>query len=190
LVEEGGYERVAVRHVIERAGVSRRTFYDLFDSWADVFRRAYDEEFNRLYELMTVAAATHHAWPAKVSATLRAALDAGAHNPLTARMILIEPLCAEPAMASHHQHSLDRFAPLLSKGRRLSPPKLSPPVGLERVLIGAVAGTVASRLHRDKADSLPELALGLTEFLLLPYLGSTGVKSGEPSSSQASSSPK
>ena len=190
LVEQGGYGRVAVRHVIERAGVSRRTFYDLFDGWEGAFRAAYDEEFERVYESMADAAATCQSWPAKVFAALRTALEAAAHDPLAARMILAEPLCSEPAIASHHQHSLDRFAPLLREGRSCPSSNLSPPAVLEQVLIGAVAGTVATRLHRGATAALPELAPGLTEFLLIPYLGSTGAKLGEPSSSQASSSPK
>jgi AcrR family transcriptional regulator len=190
LVEQGGYGRVAVRHVIERAGVSRRTFYDLFDDWADAFRTAYDEEFERIYEAMIAAAATYQGWPAKVFAALCAALEAAAHDPLAARMVMIEPLCSEPAIASHHQRSLDRFAPLLRSGSKSPRLDLSPRPELEQALIGAVAGIVASRLHRDDFGSLPELAPQLTEFLLIPYLGSTGVRLGEPSSSQASSSPK
>lgn len=40
---------MAVRHIIALAGVSRRTFYELFDDHADAFRVAYDEAFDFLY---------------------------------------------------------------------------------------------------------------------------------------------
>ena len=49
VVAEKGYGRVAVADVIERAGVSRKTFYEQFSNKDDCFVAAYDAT---VYELL------------------------------------------------------------------------------------------------------------------------------------------
>ena len=92
LAERGGYERTVVRDVIECAGISRRTFYDQFESRADVFRTAYDESFEHLYKEVAVAYFAQERWAESVAAGVQAALECSALDPLGANMILIEPL--------------------------------------------------------------------------------------------------
>src|ERR1700733_14909378 len=47
-VADKGYARVAVADVIERAGVSRKTFYEQFANKEDCFLAAYDAGVDRL----------------------------------------------------------------------------------------------------------------------------------------------
>ena len=169
LAASGGFEGLAVERIIALAGVSRRTFYELFDDRADVIRSAYDETFACLYETAMAAAAACERWPDRVTAALRSALGLAASQPKAASMVAFEPLCANLALRRHHLRSLDRFTPLLREGRREISGGSELPATLEPALLGAVCHSVGVRLHRGAADSLPALAPGLTELLLAPY---------------------
>ncbi|HEX3678478.1 MAG TPA: TetR/AcrR family transcriptional regulator, partial [Galbitalea sp.] len=48
VVGEFGYGRLSVRRVSGRAGVSSKTFYDLFEDREDCFLAAFDEAVDRL----------------------------------------------------------------------------------------------------------------------------------------------
>ena len=55
-VGERGYTETTVRDVLERARMSRRTFYELFDNREECFLAAYDQARS---ELMVSAIRTH-----------------------------------------------------------------------------------------------------------------------------------
>jgi AcrR family transcriptional regulator len=162
---------MAVEDVIKEAGVSRRTFYDLFDSRADVFRVAYDEAFECFYAGVVAAAGAEEIWSAQISAALTVALELVARSPGVASMVAVDALGAGPEMARHHHHSIERFTYLLRRGRPQGDSNSSSPPCLERGLIGAVSGVVAARLHSDEAAALPALAPELAELIFNPYLG-------------------
>jgi AcrR family transcriptional regulator len=56
VVGELGYERMSVARVTARAGVSRRTFYDLFEDREECFLAAFDETVARARALAAHAA--------------------------------------------------------------------------------------------------------------------------------------
>src|SRR6195256_1200113 len=62
-VAEKGYVGTAVADVIERAGVSRETFYEHFSSKEDCFLAAYDTGVEALHEVMGAALAGSRAGP-------------------------------------------------------------------------------------------------------------------------------
>src|SRR6516164_10070200 len=57
-VAEKGYARVAVADVVERAGVSRKTFYEQFANKEECFLAAYDDGVDRLLAAIDAALAT------------------------------------------------------------------------------------------------------------------------------------
>ena len=57
-VAEKGYARVVVADVIERAGVSRKTFYEQFSNKEDCFLAAYDAGVDGLLAAIDEALAT------------------------------------------------------------------------------------------------------------------------------------
>ena len=164
-----GYESVAVERIVALSGVSRRTFYELFEDRADVFLAAYDEAFGYLHRATMTAAVACERWPERIVAALRSALDLAAAHPLLGSMIAVEPLGASPALRRHHYRCLDRFVPLLRDGRQEQMGSDELPETLEPALVGAVCQMVGSRLHRGVAGSLPMLVPDLADLLLTPY---------------------
>src|SRR5256714_4119523 len=96
-VAEKGYVGTAVADVIERAGVSRETFYEQFSDKEDCFLAAYDTGVEALLEVMVDAAAGSRASPEKRLDRVLSAYFAGlAAEPAFARAFLIEVYAVGP----------------------------------------------------------------------------------------------
>src|SRR3954470_5958902 len=112
-----GYAHVAVADVIERAGVSRRSFYELFSNKEDAFLAAYDAGVEGLLEAIAEAeAAAADAAPqgggllARARAGTEVYLQLLADNPAFARTFLIEVLGAGPAAPERRDAAHQRCA--------------------------------------------------------------------------------
>jgi AcrR family transcriptional regulator len=181
---EQGYARVTVSDVLERAGVSRRTFYEQFADKDDCFYAAYDDAERRAWVATAeaVAATSARDWPARVHAAVAAALEFVAAEPDTARLFTLEARAAGPEMAARHGAALDRIAALLRAGNRPagrdgsntdSAGLVSLPETTERTLVANVAALIGSYVISGAAELLPGLEPQLGEHLLSPYRETT-----------------
>jgi AcrR family transcriptional regulator len=97
VVAERGYVDTPVAAVIERAGVSRETFYQQFASKQDCFVAALEEAIGRLAgSLATVLEQSTGAPLDRYDALLRSYLDTVSAQPATARLFLIQTYAAGP----------------------------------------------------------------------------------------------
>jgi AcrR family transcriptional regulator len=160
-----GYAHVAVADVIERAHVSRRSFYEQFSNKEDCFLAAYDAGVAGLLE--EIAAAEEAARePGPPTVGLLAAARAGtetylqllADNPAFARTFLIEVLGAGPdALARRdavHQRFADRLAEGFESVRGDAP---APAPFVFRAAVGAIHELVTRQLLSGGPEALPEL---------------------------------
>jgi len=170
-----GYRRTTVRDVIASSGVSRRTFYERFGGKTEAFVAIHAEALDRLADRVGAAAAVEPDWPGKVAAGIATGLREMAEEPCRAQLLLGDPLGAGPRMGYCQERLVARFAPTLAEGRRFGPAS-PPPQSLETALLGSLIEIVSSRLRSGSAQSLPDLAPQLTEFVLSPYLGSKEAK--------------
>ncbi len=162
-VAEKGYARVAVADVIERAGVSRKTFYEQFANKEECFLTAYDAGADRLLAAIDDALATLAPdWLAAARSAVEVYLEAMAANPAFARAFLIEALGAGPAALARRDVVQGRFADQLAaihdRARADIPdiPALAPHTF--RAAVGAVNELVTAHVLERGADTLPELA--------------------------------
>ncbi|HEX2265256.1 MAG TPA: TetR/AcrR family transcriptional regulator, partial [Solirubrobacterales bacterium] len=83
VVSERGYPETRVVDVIGVAGVSRKTFYELFDSKEDCFLAAYDVLLDNLLGDTTNAFESKHGtpWAERIAAALEALLAHLAAHP-------------------------------------------------------------------------------------------------------------
>src|SRR3954470_14651790 len=98
VVAEKGYAGTRVADITEYAGVSRKTFYELFTDKEDCFLAAYDAITALLMERMAngLAAVADRSWEEKVSALLGEFLRFLAAEPAFARMCIVEVLGSGP----------------------------------------------------------------------------------------------
>jgi AcrR family transcriptional regulator len=97
VVTERGYVDTPVAAVIERAGVSRETFYQQFASKQDCFVAALEEAIGRLAESLSAVLEQATGEPIeRYDALLRGYLATVSAQPATARLFLIETYAAGP----------------------------------------------------------------------------------------------
>lgn len=184
---EHGYARLTVEDVVKGAGISRRTFYELFEDKDECLYAAYDDAEKRAWVAVAdaVAAAPATDWPGRVHAALGTFLGFVAAEPDTARLFTLEARAAGPAMAARHAAALDRVARILRAGNRRAAASgakraalpenrttadvVSLPESIERTLLANVAALIGSYVISGATELLPGLESQLGEHLLSPY---------------------
>ena len=161
-VAEKGYGRASVADVIERAGVSRKTFYEHFANKEECFLAAYDAGTDLL--LTAIAEAVTQAlpdWEAAIEAGTRAYLESFAANPTFARPFMIEVFSAGEAALTRRTEVLDRFvaqlAALHAAARESNPDLPAHEQYVFEATVGAVNELVTRELLRRGPERLPEL---------------------------------
>jgi AcrR family transcriptional regulator len=147
-----GYAGASVARVIERAGVSRATFYEHFASREDCFLAANRQAVAAIRARLRRAVAASGP-PDRLRAVLELVLEAAAANPACARVVLLEALGGPATARTEHERFLRRSeAWIEAQSRREGAPALHlPPIALT----GALTGIVSSRLLTGQAASLP-----------------------------------
>lgn len=166
-----GYSGLTIRDVIAVAGVSRKTFYELFDDKDDVFLAAYDHVVGRLAEGVTDATAKGRTWPEQVSLGLETFLDRLASDPAVAHLCIVEVLVAGPPALTRRAAALDAFRTFLEPGYEQAPEGVEPPVLAAETAIGAVYEVIYRYVLQNRTEDLPSLHPDLLYIVLLPFLG-------------------
>jgi AcrR family transcriptional regulator/DNA-binding MarR family transcriptional regulator len=183
---EKGAANVTVANVTRRAGVSRRTFYEIFDGSRDCLSAAVEEALTRARERVLPAyEAAPDAWRDQIRAGLVALLGFFDEQPEMARLLIVEWLAAGPEGLERRRQVLERIASAVDEGRTLTgipkghtphrggEAKKSdgpPPLTAEGV-VGAVLSILHGRLVRSQSGRLLELTNPLMSTIVLPYGG-------------------
>lgn len=162
-VAEQGYGPTTVADVIDRAGVSRRTFYEQFTDKHDAFLATYETIDVVLVEV--AAAVAEVADPVdRIRRALATYLGLLAEEPAFARTFVIEAIAAGRPALQRRAEVYDRFAALLragigDRGRDLEDMRV-------RATLGAVNEMVLELLRRDEDDQLSGLTDLATEMVV------------------------
>jgi AcrR family transcriptional regulator len=169
---ELGYLETNVQDVIDRAGVSRPTFYEHFSNKEDCFLAAFDTSAERLRATVHTAARRGEAWRDRVRLGLEALLDFASREPDTARTMIVEARAASVAAVRRRVELLDDFARCLdSEARELLPGSRSHTALTASGIVGGVESLLYSRLCKHEYDQLGSLLPSLMYFVVLPYEG-------------------
>jgi AcrR family transcriptional regulator len=169
---EQGYAALSVSSVIERAGVSRATFYKLFEDKLNCVLSAQAHALDNLDEEISSACSSAQGWPPAVGAAVDAALAFSARFPADAQLILASANAPSEPQLAGNGHGIDRrLLERLRDGARRCPSTRSPSDLIERAAVGAATSLVSMYLAAGKAASLPELRQSIVQIVLAPYLG-------------------
>jgi AcrR family transcriptional regulator/DNA-binding MarR family transcriptional regulator len=172
---ERGAANASVAHVVSRAGVSRRTFYELFEDREACFLAAFDQAVAQAAETVLPAYAGHARWRERIRAGLGALLQFLDAEPGMARLVVVEALGAGPRALEHRARVLAALIAAVDEGRsemsRARPPKEPPPLTAEGV-VGAVFAVLHARIVQGTQKAPLTALLGeLMGVIVLPYLG-------------------
>jgi AcrR family transcriptional regulator len=170
VVAEIGYEATTVERVLQEAGVSRRTFYELFDDRQDCFLSAYDSAMRRVMRTVTDAYLDCDAPEERIEHALETFLQLLAAEPDLARMCVVEVFAAGPRARERRAEAMDHLAKLVQHA--LS--DLRGDDKLDRLsaqaLIGAVHELIYLPVDRHDTASLPGMAKEIVATQIAPLV--------------------
>jgi AcrR family transcriptional regulator len=155
VASERGAANVTVAHVVTRSGVSRRTFYELFEDREACFLAAFEDAAARIAARVLPAYAAPGRWRERIRAGLAALLDLVDEEPETGRLCIVETLAAGPGALERRAQILAAVRDAIEEGCRETRGVPPPPMTAE-----GVVGAVSSVLHARLVQTPPRLAAG------------------------------
>lgn len=171
VVAARGYPETRVVDVIGEAGVSRKTFYELFESKEDCFLAAYDVLLESLLTEATDAfeSQPETPWAQRAGAALEVLLTHLAQHPDEARFAIVEVLAAGPKALARRDSALRQFTGFLESGRSETSVELPGITSL--AVAGGVNELLYSEILHGAAAGLPTRLPDLMFWVTLPFLG-------------------
>lgn len=171
VISERGYPETRVVDVIGVAGVSRKTFYELFDSKEDCFLAAYDVLLGNLLSEATDGFESRPGapWAERASSAMQALLEHLAAHPDEARFAIVEVLAAGPKALARRDAALRQFTGFLEAGRSETSVELPGITSL--AVAGGINELLYSEILHGAAARLPSRLPDLIFWITLPFLG-------------------
>ena len=192
VVGEVGYGGMSVARVTDRAGVSRRTFYEQFEDREGCFLALFDEALERASEVARDASAAtvahgKGAWSERVRAGLSALLALLEEEPGLGSLLVVDALGAGPKILERRARALEAVKAAVDGGRAEAKAGKDPPPLTAEGVVGAVFSVIHARLlehaagrsmngstrRRSAPQPLTALLNPLMGMIVLPYLGQT-----------------
>jgi AcrR family transcriptional regulator len=147
VVASEGYARMSVERVVARAGVSRKTFYDLFENREECFLEAYDDAIARGARIVAEAYTAEKTWRERMRAGLAAILGLLDDEPELRTVCVVEALGAGPLVLEHRARVLGVLIAAVDEGRMES--RGDPPPLTAEGVVGAVLAVIHARALRE-----------------------------------------
>ncbi len=197
-IAQRGAANVSVAHVVGRSGVSRRTFYEIFEDREDCFLAAFDDALEHVATVVIAAYDEPGSWRARIRAALTALLECLDYDPESGRLLIVESLAAGPRALERRQHVLARIVLVIQQGQSEGKTSIDPPPLTAEGIVGGVLSVLhacfteaqsssvapsakstrspsAGVAHSD-GDSLLDLLNPLMGMIVMPYLGAAAAR--------------
>jgi AcrR family transcriptional regulator len=168
---ERGAANVTVAHIVERAGVSRRTFYELFEDREDCLLAAFDDALERVERAVRTADDPAARWSGRTRAAMASALACLDADRGAGLLLTVGALACGPQVLERRNRALARLVELVDRLRGESKAADEPPPLTAEGVVGGVVAIVGARLLGNEPQPLAELTSALTSMIVLPYLG-------------------
>jgi AcrR family transcriptional regulator len=172
LVRERGVGNVTVAHVVARSGVSRRTFYELFEDREACFLAAFDNAVAQIAECVVPAYASAGAvWRERVRAGLAALLELIDVQPAIGALCVVDALAGGRVVLERRRAVVDALVEVVHEGRREAQSVRRPGRLVAEGVVGGLLSVLYGRLSAREPEPLLGLLNPLTAMVVLPYLG-------------------
>jgi AcrR family transcriptional regulator len=169
-VSERGCAETTVSHIVARARISRKTFYEIFDSCEDCLAAVFEEAVTHLASVAAPAYAGEGEWSERLRRAL-AALLAFLESERDLGAFALARIAGDGSIHPRlRAHVLERLRGAVEDGRRQAGARAEPsPLAAEVVVAGVVA-VIHARLQK-RTRRLSDLLNQLMWMVVLPYLG-------------------
>jgi AcrR family transcriptional regulator len=178
LVAERGFGAVTATNIVQRAGVSRRSFYELFEDREASLLAAFEEGVARAAARMVPAYTGETRWRDGIRTALAAFLRFLEEEPAFAHLCVVHSVSGGEPILRRRAEVLAVLWEVVDRGRlEGASAREEPPRVIAEGVVGAVLAIVQNRLQaRDPRASPMELFGPLMSLILLPYLGSSAAR--------------
>ena len=146
-----------VADVLERAAISRKTFYEQFADKEACFMAAYEAAAIRARDAVRTTTREGDDWEASVRTGIQALMDFLAAEPQLARLLVVEVNGAGPTALRRRTEAVREFAAMLAQTGKENAPLPA------QVAVGGIWEVVHALVLEGRADELPELVDPLVE---------------------------
>jgi AcrR family transcriptional regulator len=171
VVAERGAPNVTVADIVARSGVSRRTFYEVFQDREECFLAAFNQAVRRTASVVLPAYEESGSWRVRIRAGLTSLLCFIDHERDIGRLMIVESPAGGAGALEHRQGVIAKITAVIDEGRlEAKRGDGLPPLTAEGV-VGGVLSVLHSRLVGGDGGSLLDLTGALMSMIVLPYLG-------------------
>lgn len=156
-VSRKGYAETTIADIVSEASVSRRTFYEHFESKAECLIALYGAASHNALKVLRDAIDPRQPWPAQVERALRAYLDCLASNPPLVRTLFIEILHLGAEGLEARRHVNTEIADFILKV--VNAPGREPSItrDMAMAIVGGITELVLEYIEQDRVTKLGEL---------------------------------
>jgi AcrR family transcriptional regulator len=165
-----GAGSVTVAQVVERSGVSRRTFYEHFEDCEDCLLAAFERALTVASEDVLPAYDKEKGWRERIRAGLVALLAFCDREPSLARLLICESQASGPRVARRRAEVLGSLTRIVDEGRAECKAQNISLLTAEGT-VGGVLAVIQARLLADRHEPLIDLTNELMSMIVLPYSG-------------------
>jgi AcrR family transcriptional regulator len=179
-----GTGAVTVSHVVAQAGVSRRTFYELFPDREACLLATFDLGVARARARVEPAYASEPRWRDGIRGGLAAFLRFLEDEPALGRLCVVHSLGGGAEVLSRRAAVLEWLSEAVDRGRSEGTAGREPPALIAEGVVGAVMSVIYGHLQgqdnpnptRPEEQPLIDLFGVLMNMILLPYLGPSAAR--------------
>ncbi len=176
VASQRGAGGVTVARVVERSGVSRRTFYEFFSDCEDCLRVAFEQALAYASERVLPAYESEKAWRERIRAALVALLGFLDEEPVVGRLLIVESHAGGEATSEHRGEVMAALTSAVEDGRAEGKASVVPSSLVAEGVVGGVLSVIRSRLAEKTHEPLLELTNPLMSMIVLPYLGAAAAR--------------
>lgn len=165
-----GGTNLTVGAIVHQAGISRRTFYELFSDREECLLATIDHALAGVSSRVLAAYDPAAPWRVRLRAGLEALLRHLEEEPLVARLLVVESLKAGGRAQERRAAAIRHLVAAVDGGKLEAKTAVVSPLAAEGV-VGAVLHVLHERVNDHHGARLIELLNFLMSMIVLPYLG-------------------
>ncbi|HEX5763854.1 MAG TPA: TetR/AcrR family transcriptional regulator [Solirubrobacterales bacterium] len=165
-----GFGATTISDIVGPAGVSRATFYELFEDKEDCFQAAMELSLADAMERVVGAFSPEKPWTTLVRDSAAAFLDLLASRPAFARMALVEAPASGQRAFEMYAAGKRVLLTLLDRGREEAI-EAGIPASAARAAIAGAESLVVGQILAGNAKRLRELLPDVVYIMIVPYRG-------------------
>jgi AcrR family transcriptional regulator/DNA-binding MarR family transcriptional regulator len=174
-VVEHGWEGASVARITQRAGVSRRTFYEMFENREECLHAVLENAVSQIEDELTTADLAGLGWSERVREGLWRILCFFDREPALACVCLVESRRGGGIALDYRQEIFEQLARIVDGGSNKGPgtaPGVNDTISLTaHGVVGGIGEVLYSRLLKAPNEPLQGLLGELMGMIVLPYKG-------------------